>query len=110
MRGVGQNGRLCGKHCGCRQRYFEVVAGVDKINNGEKFPVFSSFGDINVKADMIIDFSHPSMLEPMLEYAVKNNIPVVIATTGYDNSQTEKIRAAAEKKYRYFLHLICRSA
>ena len=35
-----------------------VVAGVDKINNGEKFPIFSSFGDINVKADMIIDFSH----------------------------------------------------
>ena len=65
-----------------------VVAGVDKINNGEKFPIFSSFGDINVKADMIIDFSHPSMLEPMLEYAVKNNIPVVIATTGYDNAQT----------------------
>ena len=64
-----------------------VVAGIDKINNG----------DINVKADMIIDFSHPSMLEPMLEYAVKNNIPVVIATTGYDNAQTEKIRAAAKK-------------
>ena len=37
------------------------------------------------------------MLEPMLEYAVKNNIPVVIATTGYDNAQTEKIRAAAKK-------------
>lgn len=49
------------------------------------------------------------MLEPMLEYAVKNNIPVVIATTGYDNSQTEKYAAAA-KKYRSFLHLICRSA
>lgn len=74
-----------------------VVAGIDKINNGEKFPIFSSFGDINVKADMIIDFSHPSMLEPMLEYAVKNKLPVVIATTGYDNSQTEKIRAAAKK-------------
>ena len=27
-----------------------VVAGVDKINNGEKFPIFSSFGDINVNA------------------------------------------------------------
>lgn len=74
-----------------------VVAGVDKINNGEKFPIYSSFDSVNVKADLIIDFSHPAMLDSMLGYALKNNMPVVIATTGYDSVQTEKIRAAAKK-------------
>lgn len=79
-----------------------VVAGVDKINNGEKFPIFSSFSDINVKADVIIDFSNPALLDDLLDYAVKNNIPAVIATTGYSDSQIEKIRSAAEKTPIFF--------
>lgn len=80
----------------------QVVAGVDKINNGEKFPIFSSFSDINVKADVIIDFSNPALLDDLLDYAVKNNIPAVIATTGYSDSQIEKIRSAAEKTPIFF--------
>ncbi|MBQ2286359.1 MAG: 4-hydroxy-tetrahydrodipicolinate reductase [Acutalibacteraceae bacterium] len=75
----------------------KIVAGIDKINNGESFPVFSTFSDINVKADIIIDFSHTSMLDGLLDYAVKNNIPAVIATTGYDDAQIEKIKQASHK-------------
>ena len=75
----------------------QVVAGVDKINNGEKFSIFSSFSDINVKADVIIDFSNPALLDDLLDYAVLNNIPAVIATTGYSDAQIEKIKSAAEK-------------
>ncbi len=75
----------------------QIVAGVDKYNNGEKFPVFSDFYDINVKADIIIDFSNAALLDGLLNYALKNNMPAVIATTGYDNAQIEKIKAAAKK-------------
>ena len=75
----------------------QVVAGVDKINNGEKFSIFSSFSDINVKADVIIDFSNPALLDDLLDYAVLNNIPAVIATTAYSDAQIEKIKSAAEK-------------
>lgn len=75
----------------------KIVAGIDKINNGESFPVFSTFSDINVKADIIIDFSHTSMLDGLLDYAVKNNIPAVIATTGYNDAQIEKIKQASHK-------------
>ena len=59
--------------------------------------IFSTFSDINVKADIIIDFSHTSMLDGLLDYAVKNNIPAVIATTGYDDAQIEKIKQASHK-------------
>lgn len=74
-----------------------IVAGVDKVNNGEKFPVFSSFADINVDADIIIDFSNVALLDSMLDYALSQNIPLVIATTGYTEEQTGKIKKASEK-------------
>lgn len=74
-----------------------IVAGVDKVNSGEKFPVFSSFSDINVDADIIIDFSNVALLDSMLDYAISQNIPLVIATTGYTEEQTGKIKKASEK-------------
>lgn len=80
----------------------QIVAGVDKINNGEKFPIFSRFSDINVKADVIIDFSNPALLDGLLDYAVENSIPAVIATTGYSDAQIEKIKAAADKVPIFF--------
>lgn len=74
----------------------KIVAGVDKFNNGENFPVFSSFDEINVKADLIIDFSNPSLLEDMLNFAIKNKTALVIATTGYSDEQIEKIKEASK--------------
>ena len=73
-----------------------IVAGIDKVNNGEKFPVFSSFSDINVDADIIIDFFFFFLLDSMLNYALAHNMPLVIATTGYSEEQTEKIKKASE--------------
>ena len=91
-----------------------IVAGVDKFNHGESFPVFSKFSDINVKSNMIIDFSNPILLDDMLDFAIKNNMPIVIATTGYSEAQTEKIKEAAKKIPVFFtfnmsigVNLIC---
>lgn len=92
----------------------QIVAGVDKFNNGQQFPVFSSFSELNCNADVIIDFSNPTVLDDMLDYSIKNNIAVVIATTGYSEAQTEKIKAAAKKIPVFFtfnmslgVNLIC---
>ena len=91
-----------------------IVAGVDKFNNGESFPVFSKFSDINVRANMIIDFSNPILLDDMLTFAIKNNMPIVIATTGYSEAQTEKIKESAKQIPIFFtfnmsigVNLIC---
>lgn len=75
---------------------FQIIAGIDKINNGQPFPIFSSFSDIKEKVDVIIDFSHPALLDHLLDFAVKNKIPVVIATTGYSDSQLKKINEASK--------------
>jgi len=93
---------------------FKIVGGVDKVNIGQPYPIFSKFSDINVEADIIIDFSHPSLLDGMLEYAISKNIPLVIATTGYNETQTEKIKEAAKQIPVFFtfnfslgVNLIC---
>ena len=92
----------------------KIIAGVDKYNPGCDFPVFENFGELNVNADVIIDFSNPALLDDLLDYAINNNTAVVIATTGYNEEQTEKIKSAAEKIPVFFtfnmslgVNLIC---
>ena len=72
-----------------------IVAGVDPY--GEKYADFPVFPDFNglPEADVIIDYSHPSALDGLLTFAAKTKTPVVIATTGYNEAETEKIKAAA---------------
>lgn len=75
----------------------QIVAGVDPFfKEGLKYPVHPNFNDLP-KADVIIDFSNPVALDNILEYAIKNNVALVAATTGYNNAQIDKIKAAAKK-------------
>lgn len=75
----------------------EVIAGVDiSSEHSCDFPVFSSPDKITVKADIIIDFSHPSMLEPLLNYCMETCTPAVICTTGLSDTQVDQIKKASE--------------
>ena len=49
------------------------------------------------KGDIIIDFSHFSRIPNMLKFAVNNNIPIVICTTGYDDKILSQIKEASSK-------------
>lgn len=77
-----------------------IVAGVDAVSDGTDssfdFPVFSKIDDVDMHADVIVDFSHPSALDNVLKYAVAKKLPVVIATTGLTETQTDDIHAAAD--------------
>ena len=59
----------------------------------------SGFADdlTNEKGDIIIDFSHFSRIPNMLNFAVNNNIPIVICTTGYDDKILNQIKEASSK-------------
>ncbi|MBQ3151704.1 MAG: 4-hydroxy-tetrahydrodipicolinate reductase [Clostridia bacterium] len=74
-----------------------IVAGVDLLKSDVGFPIFSAPALIDVDADVIIDFSHPSALSGVLEFAVAKNMPVVLATTGYEESQISLIKKASER-------------
>lgn len=75
-----------------------VLAGVDPVGAAYgDFPVYPSFDQVEEKADVIIDFSHPSALEGMLEYAKSHFTPVVIGSTGYTPEQKQEIQDAAKE-------------
>lgn len=75
-----------------------IVAGVD-INTAvdAEFPVYANISEVTEEADVVIDFSHPSALSPILEYSLSGKkIPLVLCTTGYSTEQVESIKKAAE--------------
>lgn len=73
----------------------KVVTGVDQRTDIQReFPVVSNIKSAK-KADVIIDFSHPSCLSELLEYAVTTKTPIVIATTGLSPADIDNIKAAA---------------
>ena len=49
------------------------------------------------KGDVIVDFSHYSRLDTLLDYAVTNELPLVIATTGYSDEILKKIEDSSKK-------------
>ena len=80
-----------------------IVAGVDlNTESNSGFPVFKTIGEVNIPADVIVDFSHPALLDSILCYVNEKNIPAVLATTGYSAEATAKIRKAAERSPLFF--------
>lgn len=75
----------------------QVVAGIDKnTQHNQNIPVFSSICEFDLKADVLIDFSHPSALSDILTYCKKTKTPAVICTTGLSKSQVDEIKKVSE--------------
>ena len=75
----------------------QIVCGVDTYDGiKNEFPVYADFENISEKVDVIIDFSNPSALDGLLSYSVKNNVPCVLCTTGYNEAQISAIENAAK--------------
>ncbi len=75
----------------------KITAGVDLVEPKDAdFSYAQSFDKLDVPADVIIDFSNPAVLDPMLAFAVERKLPCVICTTGYNEEQKNKIHKAAE--------------
>lgn len=73
-----------------------LVAGFDIHDEGKHtFPVYSKIEDIKEKPDVIIDFSIPISTFNILNYAVDQKVPIVIATTGFSKEQLEEIKVAS---------------
>lgn len=76
-----------------------LAFGVDVMNDirDNGVAVYKEICEANPEeVDVIIDFSRPSALRGNLEYCVKNNKAIVIATTGYTDEEKELIHKAAK--------------
>ena len=95
----GCNGKMGHVLTSCinNQEDMQVVVGFD-INTEPfaDFPIFSTPAECDIKADILIDFSHPSSLSGILTYAKKISIPVILATTGYSKEDEELIKSASQ--------------
>ncbi|MBD3948829.1 4-hydroxy-tetrahydrodipicolinate reductase [Tuanshanicoccus lijuaniae] len=82
---------------------YEIYAGVQsEQETDELYPVFHQFEHLaeyvinqHAKPDVIIDFSSPYLTQDLLAFATTYQVPVVLATTGQDESQVEQIRQAS---------------
>ena len=100
----GCNGKMGQIVCDLVEQNENLVlkCGFDKNITGEfAFPVYDNIDNIKEKPDVIIDFSIPLATFNILEYATRNNVPVVIATTGF-TSDEEKIIEEYSKKITIF--------
>lgn len=74
------------------QEDMQIVCGFDRVqNNSLPFPIYNDINNINEKIDVIIDFSVPVATFKILEYARTNKIPIIIATTGFNDEELSKI-------------------
>lgn len=72
-----------------------VAAKVDKM--AAESGCYTDINDFTGKADIIIDFSNHLGTKELLDYAVKNNIPTVVATTGHTPEEFSLIEEAGKK-------------
>ena len=92
----GKMGRVLSK-CVIDDSDLELVCGISPDNAEDlNFKTYSNFDNIIEKADVVIDFSHHSALDSVLDYCLKTKTPLVIATTGYNNEELEKIYDASK--------------
>lgn len=71
----------------------EICARVDKFGDD----CYNSIFDYTGAADVIIDFSHHTAVQELLQYATERKIPVIVATTGHTELELALIEKAAEK-------------
>lgn len=74
-----------------------IAAGFDiNVPSDVDFPVYTSLSEVTEEIDAIIDFSHPSMTDEILNYAKTTGTPAVICTTGLSGEQISRIEQTSK--------------
>ena len=74
----------------------EVVAGIDKNTTNKNYPVFANADECKVAADVVIDFSHPSLFSSVLKFCITKKLPLVCGTTGLSSEQLRELEDASK--------------
>ncbi len=75
----------------------KIACGVDLYTaKNFDYDVYATFSEVpQIENAVIIDFSNPSVLSSLLDYAQKYSVPCVLCTTGYSNDQIEQIKSTS---------------
>lgn len=81
-----------------KEEEFKVVAGIDRRESEDNYyPVFKTFSECNVMADIIIDFSSPVNIDEMFSYAIDKKLPIVLCTTGLSEEEINRVIETSKK-------------
>ncbi len=75
----------------------EVFAYVDAFYEKNEDNKYQNIADVPAGADVIIDFSFHTLVPAICDYAVKYNVPAIIATTGLTDDELKAIEGASKK-------------
>lgn len=76
----------------------EIVAGIDlndQVNPG--YPVYQSLEQCEEEADVIVDFASARAVNHLLDYCVREKMPLVLCTTGLSQEQMAKVQKASQE-------------
>lgn len=79
-----------------QEKNIKIIAKIDK--NYKKYTNFDKIPqNIIKKADLVLDFAMPEVLDKEIEFCLKHNIKMVICSTGHSKKQEQKILFASKK-------------
>lgn len=66
----------------------KIICGIsNNFNISSDYPIYKEYSeipnDIANKIDVVLDFSHPTLLNDILKFCTKNSVAIVLCTTGY---------------------------
>ncbi|MGI6072238.1 MAG: 4-hydroxy-tetrahydrodipicolinate reductase [Lachnospiraceae bacterium] len=104
---LGHMGREVEALCRTGYRGAQLACGVDisAAKTAEELngvPCVQSFENAVTDIDCVIDFSHHSGTEALLKFTVRNNISLVLATTGQTDEERAMIIEASSKIPLFF--------
>lgn len=77
------------------KRGVEIVCGIDLHPCPMPFPVYPSLAEAPCGADVVVDFSSPGGLRDTLDFCTRNRTPLLLAATGYSESDVAAIKQSA---------------
>lgn len=90
----GCNGRMGQMITGivAKDSEITIVAGVDTYDEQlNDYPVFKTLDDVNVEADVVIDFANCAAVDGLLAWCKDKKIPCVLCTTGLSEAQVSLV-------------------
>jgi len=81
----------------------EIVAGIDTVKPSQNYsyPIYTNINDSTVCADVIVSYLPPNAEDSdkraLLDFGVKNNISLVVCTTGLIPEEEQEIAEVAKK-------------
>ena len=95
---LGKMGQVLGNQIENKDN-MELVGGIDKNIGSYKgeTKVYENIASFDDSCDVIIDFSHPTSLDDLLDYAKSNEVALVIGTTGYGEKEIKKLEEGSKE-------------